>query len=66
MTTTRLDKREQAADGAQLDRTYCHNDSDTARHVLLQCQALEGPRNEMLGLVLAIWDRDQQNESTDT
>ena len=71
MTTARLGalmtNAGRSADGAQLDPTCpcCYNDPDTARHVLLQCEALEPPRNEMWDLAMDIWDEDQQNEFAD-
>jgi hypothetical protein len=71
MTTARagalMTNAGRAADGDQLDPTCacCHSDPDIARHILLQCQALEAPRNEMWELAMDIWDEDQQNEFAD-
>jgi hypothetical protein len=68
MTTARLGalmtNAGRAADGAQLDPecSCCHDGPDTARHVLLRCQALKGPRDAMWELVIEIWTETQQNE----
>ena len=37
------------ADGEDIDPTCtcCYEDQDTARHMLLQCRALESPRNQL-------------------
>ena len=71
MTTARagalMTNAGRAADGDQLDPTCecCQVGHDTARHVLLNCQALEAPRNEMWELALHIWTEDQQDEFAD-
>jgi hypothetical protein len=68
MTTARLGalmtNAGRAADGAQLDPecSCCQDGPDTARHVLLRCQALKGPRDELWGLVIEIWSAAQQSE----
>jgi hypothetical protein len=68
MTTARLGalmtNAGRSADGAQLDPTCicCHENPDTARHVLLRCPALENPRDELWEQVLDIWDEQQQDE----
>jgi hypothetical protein len=52
------------ADGGHINPTCtcCHTQHDTARHVLLQCQALASPRDQMWELLMRIWDEDQQEE----
>jgi hypothetical protein len=71
MTTARLGalmtNAGRSADGTQVDPicVCCQEEPDTARHVLLQCQALETPRDELWEQVLDIWDEHQQNEFAD-
>jgi hypothetical protein len=50
------------ADGEKLDPTCrcCERDHDTARHMMLECQALHRPRTTMLQTTERIWDREQK------
>jgi hypothetical protein len=68
MTTARagalMTNAGRAADGDKLDPTCicCQKEHDTARHVLLECEALTPPRNELWELAMDIWDEAQQDE----